>query len=549
MLILIIAYILHRRHVRILRTEDVNDRHKSLDFGIDPTIPMASRKGRKGGATEMVTDVESEKALRRGRGLSMDMGSPYVLPPGLQGSRESLHSLSRTNHTWHDPYRPATTFTPSDASMRSYPNSRHGADDSSSYTGSSGRGQGQETMNQNLLRNAQRMSRSLPPQSSQLSSPTSTPAIPEVQSQDSSPTVARKGLPSSPRLPNNGPNLVQPASRDANNQGDLRLSDNYLGPLINSREPSRDLLTGSPPQQESSPPQGLPQRPSKRNPTLPTINVSAPSSRPERKQSLPANDNRNENAVKVTPPSPPQAVRSQHEGTTKEVHMPNSNDYVNASGNLDTTGLGYDVRRLSMGFRPLPPEDPSDNPEQRANRIRSFYKEYFDESKPGPAYGPEDYYEDYDQGYLHEGAIFDPATGQFIVAKAPFAEPVTRRAMTPPPRAPPRFRGRGHQATSSNPSLMSPGGPRAFSSASGRFGPPKKVLPPPNPLRTLPTPYQLREDAFALPIDFAPPSSFRTRTAGRPESPTSVSRPYSPMVPAFSPLVSSFDDLSVMPSP
>jgi hypothetical protein len=27
----------------------------------------------------------------------------------------------------------------------------------------------------------------------------------------------------------------------------------------------------------------------------------------------------------------------------------------------------------------LPPEDPADNPEQRANRIRSFYKEYFDE--------------------------------------------------------------------------------------------------------------------------------------------------------------------------
>lgn len=35
----------------------------------------------------------------------------------------------------------------------------------------------------------------------------------------------------------------------------------------------------------------------------------------------------------------------------------------------------------------MPSDDPQENPEERANRIRSFYKEYFDDSKPEPAGG------------------------------------------------------------------------------------------------------------------------------------------------------------------
>ncbi len=97
-------------------------------------------------------------------------------------------------------------------------------------------------------------------------------------------------------------------------------------------------------------------------------------------------------------------------------------------------------------------------------------------------------------------------------------------------------------------------GPRAFSSQSGQVGPANrgprgKPMPPPAPLRVLPTPHLLQEDSFALPIDFAPPTSYKDRQAGRPESPLGGARPYSPQLPAHIPLASSFDDLSAMPSP
>lgn len=155
---------------------------------------------------------------------------------------------------------------------------------------------------------------------------------------------------------------------------------------------------------------------------------------------------------------------------------------------------------------------------------------------------------------MGEGAIYDPASGQYVLSRPQRSEPYGRRAMTPPPRAPPRFRSGGrHQATLSGGRIAIPG-PRAFSSTSGRFGPsgagaPRPPLPPPMPLHVLPSPHLLKEDSFAIPIDFAPPSSYKDRQAGRPESPRGGSRPYSPMVSAHLPLTSSFDDLAVMPSP
>jgi hypothetical protein len=222
---------------------------------------------------------------------------------------------------------------------------------------------------------------------------------------------------------------------------------------------------------------------------------------------------------------------------------------------------GFDPKRLSMTFRPLPPDNmmETDDPEIRANRIRSFYKEYFDENKPAPA---GQYYEDYDQNYLGETSYYDPDSNQFVM---PYAEPVTRRAMTPPPRGPPRFQGppRARQGSMGAMSAggmrgpqMYPPGPRAYSSASGRMGPggqngPRKPMPPPAALNSLPTPSKLRDDSFALmgAIDFAPPQNYRDRAAGRSESPLGERRPYSPAVPAFAPVVSAFEELAAIPSP
>jgi hypothetical protein len=200
--------------------------------------------------------------------------------------------------------------------------------------------------------------------------------------------------------------------------------------------------------------------------------------------------------------------------------------------------LGHDPRRSMMGMRPLPPDDPSENPEDRANRIRSFYKEYFDDSKnanhgqQAQSYeGAEGYYGSYDQGHFPEG-YHDQAAYHV-------------------PRGMSQTGSYGrHRATISNGSYQS--GPRAFSSVSGRYGgprmPPPKKLPPPVALNLLPTPHKLKEDTF-LPIDFAPPKKYHNQRAGTPDSLRGGLRPYSPAVRPHIPLVSSFDDLAVIPSP
>ena len=519
-----------------------------------------------------VADLGAEKNHQRGRGLSMDMdmGSPYVLPPGLHSSRESLHSMSRTIHSQDDRYRPATTFIPHDAnSTRSPSRSRRAADDSSSYadSGSSGRGYVNDGMNQNLLKNAQRMSRSLPPTQR---TPELSVTAPQIRTPEPTADIPRKPSP----LASQPPTLMHTFggdSRDSYMSGDgadLRKSNNYLGALIHSRDPSTDIsgATSSPPATQT--PAGLPsnpaatlQKPQSRKSPPPGISTVAQAPRPPRKQSLKAAQPINErnflddesdygDGLNVIPPSPPhQAKPSQAQPVPRprKDSMPAANRQL--SGKTDALGLAYDVRRLSMGFRPLPPDDPTDNPEQRANRIRSFYKEYFDDSKAAAGQIPGQYYEDYDEHYLGDGAIYDPVTGDLMAIQSQHSEPYGRRAMTPPPRAPPRFRGGArHHATLSGGRIVHPG-PRAFSSASGRIGPPRPKLPPPGPLRILPSPHLIKEDSFALPIDFAPPSSYKDRQAGRPESPRGGNRPYSPMVPAHLPLASSFDDLSVMPSP
>ncbi|KAF2672957.1 hypothetical protein BT63DRAFT_410021 [Microthyrium microscopicum] len=231
--------------------------------------------------------------------------------------------------------------------------------------------------------------------------------------------------------------------------------------------------------------------------------------------------------------------------------------------------------RMSMLMRPLPPDDPNENPEERANRIRSFYKEYFDDSKPSTSQAPlpssaAAYYEDYTSEYLHGGTVYDAHQNGFVIAPpaAPYAEPVTRRAMTPPPRAPPRFQGGGggprgrSRATSNAGSFMPPPrgpasmgnsrAPSAMSNATSRGRPQnRRPMPPPQPLTSLPTPSMLKnDDAIFGAADFAPPVSYRERQNGRrPDSPMGMQRPYSPGVRAFVPLNSSFDDLSAMPSP
>lgn len=573
---LIVFFFLHRRHLRRLRREDANDPHKSLDFGIDPSMQSSGKKkGKKNSPETAVIDLSTEKALRREHGMSMDMGNPYLLPPGLQSSRESLHSLSRNIHVRDDRYRPATTLIPNDsASIHSYPRQQRGDDDSSSHAGSgfSGRGHGTDGMNQNLLQNAQRMSKSLP----------LNPNILTTFGGDASEShtlETRAKQPTEPALLKGGQLGLSPAvSADtrasvvSNVGADIRRSNNYLGPLISETETSTNVRSQNPDQASAASPTtvpvSVPSQPARNRKSPPaTISTTSNLVRPPRLQSLNAstepkyhdestnNLNNHSNSFNVTPPTPTKALHAQQNASASNGNLEKlPPTHGETSVGMDVPALGYDVRRLSMGFRPLPPEDPTDNPEQRANRIRSFYKEYFDETKTAPLHAPGDYVEDYDESYLGDAAIYDPANGQFVIAQPQFSEPVSRRAMTPPPRAPPRFQSpRPHQAAMSGSGFM-PRGQRAFSTASGQRGPPgrgpkRPALPPPGPLRVLPSPHLVKEDSFALPIDFAPPMTYKDRRVGRPESPRGGMRPYSPMLPAHLPLASSFDDLSVMPSP
>ncbi|CAO2658651.1 Nn.00g063740.m01.CDS01 [Neocucurbitaria sp. VM-36] len=529
--LLVVLLFLHRRNKRKLREEDAKDKYKSLDFGMAPGEGGAKR-GKKG--PEMSV---TEKEIRGGhdRGLSLETGSPYILPVGLHGSRESFHSLSRSQVDPHDPYRPVT-FLNDGQSIRSQSRTYRN-ETGSMYTTSSG-GTSQHRMNDGLLKNAQRMSTSYPMRGESLSPDGSK--SPDVKF----PEPARTLSPLNPLYENESlPGSAAPPAASAEPEPEYAAFKASPIPTIQVPEPA---VTN----QEVS--------------KSPVQTTPSPSAFPPRIQSQQAvvHENANTTSIistssygdgfQVTPPSPRQS-EAQQEPLAPNPRYPQGQQNVG----LGVDDFGRNTNRLSMSLRPLPSDDPEENPEQRANRIRSFYKEYFDDSKPEPVGGHTytDYYEDYGSEY-QDGTMFDSRNGNFVVAQpnAPYAEPITRRAMTPPPRAPPRFRSntgpRGpHMSGSSNASSQYP--PRNMSSMSGRLPPPRKALPPPSTLSSLPTPAKLTENSMVFdPIDFAPPVSFRERQNGiRPDSPLGSPRPYSPSVRPHTPLVGAFDDLAVMPSP
>ncbi|TGO52551.1 hypothetical protein BCON_0139g00170 [Botryotinia convoluta] len=551
---IILFTILQRRYMKKAREEDINDPTKNMDFGM-------GRISRTAGGESGISNFDDEKGgAVRTRQMSLDLGgkSPYLLPPELQNSRESLHSLSRTIHSNEDPYRPVHEAV-GGGSIRS----KQGRNGSSIMTESSAAPSKAYDVGspdgQGLLSNAAAMSRTTPPSTGFTPPPRSNsipPAnMPAEPKQAASPPqdVARKGLPGNPR-PQNGFSSTMPVpmpypdreSYAGNQYNAIRHSNNYLGSLIIS-DPSAAAPTG--------PAEPKPNTTRKAPP--PAINTLPMNPKPTpQQQQKPRNSEVSDygDGIEITPPSPAREIAN-NKANRYSMDVP-PEEFAQAG----LGAPGFDPKRLSMGFRPLPPDAPADaseDPETRANRIRSFYKEYFDDSKPAPQ---GQYLEDYDANYPGPGdsTYFDPATNSFVL---PYAEPITRRAMTPPPRAP-RFQGappRSMHGSMGGSSMRGPPrmpfneGPRASSSASQR-GPmpsPRKNLPPPEPLTSLPTPSKLRDDSFALlnTLDFAPELNIRDRVAGRSESPFGERRPYSPALPAFAPIVGAYDELAAMPSP
>lgn len=585
---LVLFFFLHRRHLRKQKEEDNDNRHASMDFGLGD-VPQPGRTRKAPGSIPAVYGEKGGK--QRQLSMDMDINSPYILPPQLHNSQESLRSMSRNfHHENEDPYRPVTQYYQGDSS--SIRSAKPGKDGSSVYTGSSHAPSRLQEFgtSTNLLSNAEGMPQSTPPTTGftppprQGSLPQKTPAMNSTQQLDEpapppypvEPIQAHVQNSSSTR--NSPPSTTTPATlapasttqdRDSyasNGDRALRLSNNYLGSFINARDTSPEPSQSNPTDQAHTQ--------SKR--VSPPLNTLPSNPRPVRKESMNAahvqqettfvdDENNYGNGFQVTPPSPKGNNSEMMRGQRYSMDVPPEE--------FSQAGLGapgFDARRLSMGFRPLPPDaiTESDDPELRANRIRSFYKEYFDESKPAPR---GQYYEDYDESYLGDNvAYYDPAQNNFVM---PYAQPVTRRAMTPPPRGTPRFQGQGQprgrqgsvgaMSTSGMsaggmrgraPQMYPPGpypqGPKAYSSASGREGP-RRPMPPPAALNTLPTPSKLKDDSFGIfnAMEFAPPPTFRDRVAGRSESPLGERRPYSPSVSAFNPTVSAFDELAPVPSP
>ncbi|RAL61031.1 hypothetical protein DID88_010127 [Monilinia fructigena] len=451
---IILFTILQRRYVKKSREEDANDPTKNMDFGM-------GRISRTAGGESSSTNFDDEKGGRT-RQMSLDLGgkSPYLLPPELQNSRESLHSLSRTIHQNEDPYRPVHEAVGNRANPMRPKQSRNG---SSIMTGTTAPSNDAGSMDgQGLLSNAAAMSRTTPP---------STGFVP-------------------PPRTNSIPTVYQALQ--------------YLNYRLRQLFPSSD---SKPATTRKAPP--------------PAINTqtTTPRSVPQ-EQPRPRNSEISDygDGIEVTPPSPVRPIAN-NKANRYSMDVP-PEEFAQAG----LGAPGFDPKRLSMGFRPLPPDAPADateDPETRANRIRSFYKEYFDDSKPAPQ---GQYLEDYEANY-------------------------------PGPGAPPRSMhgSMGGSSMRAPPRMPYNEGPRASSSASQR-GPmpsPRKNLPPPEPLNSLPTPSKLKDDSLALlnTLDFAPELTVRDRVAGRSESPFGERRPYSPALPAFAPIVGAYDELAAMPSP
>lgn len=569
---------LHRKTTRRHKLEDSDDKYKSLDFGAD-----VGGKGTKRKSTLFGGNAEKGlSAPNHTKGLSMDMNlsSPYLLPPDIQQSRESLNSLAKSIHQHEDPYRHIATYTNSDAgSLRSFP-----------------RGPTSTTDRGSLVKERDS---SFKPRPIATNLPTRQMSLPTAPLPQVPPAVQEP--PRQPFVESEIPKSAPPAKSEFNFTDDGSALPQVPSPYVDMpampalTEPAPVARKDMTPNRDSSAlpssdvqrtvvPAGLGIVDPTAQPSPPPTGALPETPRPGRKESKPV-------VSDVPSDYEDYAHQFQFSVGEDEPDTPEDRGRQASRPNDAAHAPGLNVpqkenKRLSIGVRPLPPDDflSSEDPEFRANRIRSFYKEYFEDSKeerpPVPALPQAQraqYVEDYDAGYMGDAAFYDPDSNAFVM---PCAEPVTRRAMTPPPssnrrpmpggpnmrgpggphgsfgpgpRGPPMGRPRAGSTISAGPGRFGPASPRPGSSASARMSPraPKKPLPPPSALSTLPTPSKLRDDAFLIsnPIDFAPPPTFKDQAAGRSQSPLGERRPFALAVPIASPISSSFDDMAALPSP
>lgn len=458
---------------------------------------------------------EAEKGARvnHNKGMSVDINHPYLLPPDLHASQDSFNSNARpagrearqTNiqDDASSTYGPRSLYMPSETTLNARRMSRASVMPQQQPRPADGHNSLRNPLGNDSGHNSGLNFDFTPP-------PTSTGPNPFGDDKRHSATSSSGGESAAADLRKSNLHLALAIDRDSTDLDPFRHPDELKDSDVVSLDHHDSV-------QEPAP------EPPAQTSTVPTPRISLPSSDAGSEYSDYRKTNASIPAVNifgVDDEEPPK--KTDHDNAIPEPPpVPEDSPQAPNDRRLSTR---RDTRRMTFGLRPLPPEDSSDNPEQRANRIRSFYKEYFDENKTGR----ETYYEDYGPEYdpYADDMGHDPYYDDeyYPPVPAPFAEPVSRRAMTPPPRAPPRFQG--HMAANSSggfsgfsgSGFQSPG-PRATSSASNRMpGPraPRRPMPPPPPLSVLPTPHMLKDDSFMSAIDFAPSSTFKDRREGRP---------------------------------
>ncbi|EGX88890.1 hypothetical protein CCM_08936 [Cordyceps militaris CM01] len=533
-------FFLHRRSVKRMHMEDAKYRETNLDYGLDE----APSKGKR--MTSMF-GAGGEKQQHRPGQLSMDMNlsSPYLLPPDLNQSKDSIHSLAKSYNNRQDPYHTVPLYSGGDgSSIRSFPGDPY-----------SPRSSKRQSFASNLPPRSHSKS-----QSPLATDPFATPTQPEpahMAQLEAPPSIPDNNFPVQPIVPEIG--TVHDAHAD--DQSIYEMPDVASPPAALAKDPKTGLpidnsfrfeLPGTVDHEARIGVAQLSDDIGHQNPHHNQglgLNVGMPT------VLSPSED------MYSHPIDSSHVVYDEHNDAYPQIHTTEyyeDTDYVADDLHQGHMGDGLGVpqtaaKRLSVGVVPLPPAEvtQSEDPEYRANRIRSFYKEYFEDYADAPPLpGQPERQDDYNAGYLGDAAYYDADSNAFVM---PYAQPVTRRAMTPPPggarRGPPgpgRPRGPGSVGGMSLPGGR--GRPRAGSH--GHFSQPKRKLPPPAALNTLPTPSKLKDDnALLNAMDFAPPELFKDQVAGRSQSPLGERRPYKPGHAGTTPIVTAFDELAALPSP
>ncbi|CAI4218123.1 unnamed protein product [Parascedosporium putredinis] len=438
---------LHRKNVAKFKKEDQDDPHKELDFGLGDKNP-----GVKAGLRRSIFGVGEKATHKHQLSMDMDMSTPYLLPPQLQTSRESLHSLARSMKNTEDPYRPVQYAGSDVGSLRSVQRGPGG--EMASLYSASIRSGGTRDFGPNRQNSLPRPAPAADPfQRKPMPSADGSMSPTSIMSSDAFRPGHGSALGRKPSAP-------YPDEKFAMNESDVvEMPDSQPRALGSPPNPPKlDVALPAPDTQTSLPGQFA----SPMSATIETAEPAAPANYHGGFDFGDANASRGMSAgdefIGTAHSSPPPQQANLYEGA----QQPQESFVADGSHGYDNYNSPQDYQQegpMDYEFEPraaAPTIMETEDPEHRANRIRSFYKEYFDDQAPAshppvPEIPPQaaerravppgpqpqraqtnEYYEDYDGAYL-ENTFFDPGSNTFVM---PYAQPVHRRAMTPPPRAP-----------------------------------------------------------------------------------------------------------------